>query len=215
MAVRLLTVTSCEEIEDGLRVSPGVPMEEMSAHEELRHLMSNGPVELRCPDGTVRTSRLLRFGASVSRVRMGASTFPVTRVARGSPLSSLSPRISGLKTCHQGRKSGYSRPTRLRLSSKSWYTREVAICLSGSGRRGSRRSWSQWQSVLDTPDGRATSARPSSQARALVRARSSTGGAPSSQTHDRSPVSASATRRFQPARPRRGGLRRSGRACKK
>lgn len=65
MAVRLLTVTSCEAIEDGLRVSPGVPMEEMAAHEELKQLMSNGSVELRLPDGTVRATRLVRYGASV------------------------------------------------------------------------------------------------------------------------------------------------------
>jgi hypothetical protein len=76
MAVRLLTVTSCEEIEDGLRVSPGVPMEEMSEHEELRLLMSNGPVELRFPDGTTRMTRLMRFGVSVFKGEDGSFYVP-------------------------------------------------------------------------------------------------------------------------------------------
>jgi hypothetical protein len=76
MAVRLLTVESCAHVGDGLVLSPGVPMEAMSSHEELRQLMSDGPVELRLPDGSVRATRLVRFGASVFKGKDGSFYVP-------------------------------------------------------------------------------------------------------------------------------------------
>ena len=51
-------------------------MEYMGTHEELKQLMSNGPVELRLPDGTVRATRLVRFGASVFKGEDGSFYVP-------------------------------------------------------------------------------------------------------------------------------------------
>ena len=76
MAVKLLIVESCFSVDDGLRVSPGVPLEVLASHEELRGLMSNGPVELRLPDGAVRATRLVRFGASVFKGEDGSFYVP-------------------------------------------------------------------------------------------------------------------------------------------
>jgi hypothetical protein len=39
-------------------------------------LVSNGPVELRLPDGTRRQTRLVRFGASVYRAEDGSFYVP-------------------------------------------------------------------------------------------------------------------------------------------
>jgi hypothetical protein len=76
MAVRLVTVESCEKVADGLYVYPGVPLEVLSANQELKGLMSNGPIELRLPDGTRRQSRLVRFGVSVFKAGDGSFYVP-------------------------------------------------------------------------------------------------------------------------------------------
>jgi hypothetical protein len=107
MAVRLLTVESCAHVGDGLVLSPGVPMEAMSSHEELRQLMSDGPVELRLPDGSVRATRLVRFGASVFKGKTGASTFPATRMGRHSPSSLRSHPTFFPKTYRRELRSGW------------------------------------------------------------------------------------------------------------
>ena len=76
MAVKLLTVEAVEHVGDGLRVIPAVPMADMTRLPELGGLSSDGPVELRLPDGSRRPTRLVRFGAVVSRLADGTLAVP-------------------------------------------------------------------------------------------------------------------------------------------
>ncbi len=63
----LLKVTTVEQLDNGLRLSPGIRPSEMQDRPGIGSMTQGSPLELRRPDGTVLETTLITFGVPVMR----------------------------------------------------------------------------------------------------------------------------------------------------
>ncbi len=64
MPIHLLTVEHAEEVQDGIRLSPGVPFDE--PRPEVMSMIQGCSIQLRLPDKSVVNTELVTYGVPVT-----------------------------------------------------------------------------------------------------------------------------------------------------
>lgn len=72
MPTYLLTIEDIRQVDQGIRVSPGIRLSQTSDRPAIRTMMQSAALELRSPDGIRHQTTLVTYGVEVERGADGA-----------------------------------------------------------------------------------------------------------------------------------------------